>query len=217
MSEVLTMTKEELEAMRIAALLRGVSPSELSSEAFNNEDDDFEIEIVDEEKPKKKGKGRAKKKEDVPKKPSTIQFVNGLEKADTKVGFSVEFNAHDIHYKEQLWPIPSREVKYNLEVSKWSGYSNHVAKDFIEKGKLKGIKLEDEKVAISEGRVMYVKITTYENVNSCVKDIGHIRIEMVNEKPKMIFDIKKKIIKDNHANVDKVEKNIKEKAKLMFA
>lgn len=55
------MTKEEENAMKIQAMLQGVSFEDLLAANMSAEDDedDIEIEIEDEKKPKKKGKKKA--------------------------------------------------------------------------------------------------------------------------------------------------------------
>ena len=95
------MTKEEENAMKIQAMLQGVSFEDLLAANMSVEDDedDIEIEIEDEEKPKRKGKKKAS--ED---KPVAVQHLvpelEQFEKLNRGLKLNVNYNEHDIPYKE---------------------------------------------------------------------------------------------------------------------
>lgn len=197
------MTKEEENAMKIQAMLQGVPFEELANTYLSSEDevdDDIEIKIED-EKTKKKGKG--KKKED---KPVVVQhLVPELEqyaKLNRGIKLNVNYNEHDIHYKEQLWNIPSRIVEYNVELVRNPKVAKDIA-DMFSKGSA------EERKKAEEGIVRYFRVINYEeNVYHKIREIAYIRVAEDSGKLRTHLIVKSKILKENNANPEKVKNNL---------
>lgn len=197
------MTKEEENAMKIQAMLQGISFEELvgaSLSSEDDEDDDIEIEIED-EKPKKKGKG--KKKED---KPVAVQhFVPELEqfsKLNRGLKINVNYHEHDIPYKEQLWHIDARVIEYNIEIVRNPKIAKDVA-DMFSKGSA------EERKKAEDGIVRYFRVINYEeNVSHKIREIAYIKVVEVNGKFRTQLYVKSKILKENNANPEKVKTNL---------
>lgn len=198
------LTKEEENAMKIQAMLQGISFEELVGASLSpedDEDDDIEIEIED-EKPKKKSKG--KKKED---KPVVVQqFVPELEqfsKLNRGLKINVNYNEHDIPYKEQLWHIDSRVIQYNIEIVRNPKIAKDVA-DVFSNGSA------EERKKAKDGIVRYFRVINYEeNVSHKIREIAYIKVVEANGKFITQFYVKSKILKENNANPDKVKNNLK--------
>lgn len=189
-------TQEEMNAMRINALLNGVDPESLN---FNEEDEDMDIEIED-EKPSKKSKKQ--KKEEVKHVESVIHMQPEFEKLKNKEQMTVAFGGHDIHYKEQLWAIPLRHVVYDVELV----VTPKVARDIALK--LSHNSFEEGEKAY-RGDVRYYKIVTYENVLYKVKELGYIRVfALDNGKLKFKPEFKTDFLKSININPDKFKKSL---------
>lgn len=198
MAETLKMTEAELDAVRLNAMLNGVDLSSITSE----DDDDFEIEIIEDEKPsKKKGVGKRKAEKEVKR----VEFVPNLpqyEKLATGKCLNVTFNEHDIHYKEQLWNIPSRVIRYEIELLK-------LPKTCADASDVINNKSEVERQKAKSGEVRYYKIVTYENVLHKISVIGYIKAK-ANANGKISFTpcLFENLLKDNNVNIQKVKKNV---------
>lgn len=199
-------TKEELNAMRINAMLQGIDPSTITNEPIEDTED-FEIEIVDEEKPKKKKKAKSKSLpigSENQTFTTTQQFIEEREEFKglrTSIDFNITYNEHDIHYKEQYWGIPERTVKYSIELVKIP----KVAKDISD---LMNNNSPVERDKAEKGLVRYYKVVTYENVVHKIKEVGYIKV--VNNKGKFAGTVKVlgNILKSSNANPEKVTKNL---------
>jgi len=202
-------TREELEAMRISAMLRGVDLASISSQMAD--DDDFDIEIVADE-PKKKSR-KAKKAENKPRVPASIQFKSQFDRVPKDLFENVLISAHDIPYKEQAWPIPSRTVRYDFDILKGSGQVKRKIEDNFKHLNIKNRTMQQEIDDATNGNVMYLSITTHENVHIKLVEIGLIRLEENNGKLVASTYVDTTKLKDCHINADKVEKNIKAKVK----
>lgn len=198
MAETLKMTEAELDAVRLNAMLNGVDLSSIASD----DEDDFEIEIIDDEKSSKK-KGAGKKKAE--KETKRAEFVPNLpqyEKLATGKFINITFNEHDIHYKEQLWSIPSRMVRYEIELLR-------LPKPCADASDFMNNKSEIEKQKAKSGEVRYYRIVTYENVLHKISMIGYIKAK-ANANGNISFTpcLFEKLLKDNNVNTQKVKKNI---------
>lgn len=189
-------TQEEMNAMRINALLNGVDPESLN---FNEEDEDIDIEIEDEKAVKK---AKKQKKEEVKHTEPVIHMQPEFEKLKKKETMQVSFGGHDIHYKEQLWPVPLRTVVYNVELV----VTPKVAKDIALK--LSHNSFEEGEKAY-RGDVRYYKVITYENVLYKVKELGYIKvIALDNGKLKIKPEFKTEFLKSVNINPDNFKKSI---------
>lgn len=206
------MTREEENAMKIQAMLHGVSFEELMNASMSSEDsvdDDIEIEIED-EKPKKKGK--KKKAED---KPIAVQhLVPELEqfsKLNRGLKLNVNYHEHDIPYKEQLWHIDSRVIEYQVEIVKNIKIAKDVA-DIFSKGSA------EERKKAEEGIVRYFRVINYEeNVSHKIREIAYIRVVENNGKFKTQIFVRSKLLKENNANPEKVKTNLNKVIKNLAA
>ena len=197
-------TEEEINAMRINAMLQGLDPSTIMNEEL--EEDDIEIEIED-EKPKKKKKNS----EPLVILPSTIEMKPAFEKLAKGGKLNVTYNGHDIHYKEQLWGIDTRIVEYQIELVN----IQKVARDCVEK--FHGNSAEFKEKA-NNGDVRYMKVICYlDNIPYRAREIAWIEIVSVNNKLKSKVHIDKVQLKQNNINPEKLEKSISKELARMLA
>lgn len=106
MSEI---SKEAVEALRIRQLLEG-------TEVKNSEKTKVvEKEKVKAEKKKVTRKRTTKKSEEVVRQ-DIIKLSDCFNNLLSKASLSVNMCGHDIHYKEQLWGIDSRNIKYEIKL-----------------------------------------------------------------------------------------------------
>ena len=196
------MTKEEENAMRIQAMLQGVSFDELLAANISSEDGDDDIEIeIEDEKPKKKGKKKAS--ED---KPAPVQhLVPELEqfsKLNKNLKLNITYGEHDIPYKEQLWPIPARVIEYNIELVKNIKNAKDIADKF-------GKGSEEERQKAADGIVRYFRVVNYEeNVSHKIREVAYIKVTEDNGKFRTQLFVKSSVLKENNANPEKVKNNI---------
>lgn len=206
------MTQAEESAMKIQAMIQGVSFEELVSDSLLSDDsdnEDIEIEVEDEKKEKKT---RKKKSED---KPVTVRYLvpelEQFSKLNRDLKISVNYHAHDIPYKEQLWNIPSRIIDYNVEIVKNIKEAKDIADMFS-----KGTAEEREKAAA--GTIRYFKITNWEeNVPYKIKVIAYIKVVESSGKFKTQLILKSKLLKENHADPEKVKNTINKILKKLAA
>lgn len=208
--ENMKYTNEELNAMRINALLSGVDPSTIQNVSAD-EEDDFEIEIVDEPSTTTKTKRRKTKQEksssatDFTTKTSYIDELDAYKNIKRNAVLPVKFGQHDIHYKEQLWNIPTRTVIYNLEVVKMP----KVAKDISD---IMNSKSDDEREKASSGQVRYIKLVTYESIPHAVSVLGYGKIFTDKDgKLKTRVYVDKKTVSNCTVNYDTLVREFKTK------
>lgn len=199
-------TNEELNAMRINAMLQGLDPSEIQNEPL--EDDDIEIEIED-ETPKTKKRGTKKVEEKHVYKKPEVPMRPEFEKINKCGKINVTFGEHDIHYKEQYWGIPTRIVEYNVELV------TH-PKLAVDCSNILNNKSEAEAAKASSGEVRYFKVITYDNVLAKAKEIGYIKVMSDKGKLKHRILINKAQLKELHINADKLMKNIQNEIRQML-
>ena len=194
-------TEEEMQAMKVMAMLQGVDPSTIQ----NEEVEDIEIEIED-EKPKKR---KAKAKEVTVGSENQVfttkqRFIEDREefaKLKKQIDMHINFNEHDIHYKEQYWGIPERTVLYHLELVKLP----KVAQDI---SNLMNDNSLEEREKADKGLVRYYKVVTYENVVSKIREIGYVKVENKNGRMSCTIKVLGTTLKQCNANPDRVKKTI---------
>lgn len=207
MSKKAKYTKEEMNAMRINAMLQGIDPSTLFNE--EEEEDEIEIEIVEdvEEKPKKKKKSSSQEvrvgseNQVFTTTQSFIEERDEFKRLPKSLEVRVNFNEHDIHYKEQFWNIPRRAVVYNVELVK----NPKVAADI---SNIMNNNSVPEKDKARQGLVRYYKVVTYENVLSRLREIAYVKV--INNNGKLTYQIKvlNQLLKECKANPENVKKAI---------
>ena len=190
-------TEEEMNAMRIQALLQGIDPSTIQNE---------EITIEKEKKPAKKRTPKVKDKvigSENQVFTTSQHFLPELEvysKLKPSVSMMVSYHEHDIHYKDQFWNIPQRSVKYEVELVR----NPKIAKDIA----LMVTKSESEVTRAAEGQVRYYKVVSYESILHKIKEIAYVRVEYKNGKFITDTFVKAKLLKESNANPDKVRSNL---------
>lgn len=190
-------TEEEMNAMRIQALLQGIDPSTIQNE---------EITVEKEKKPAKKRVPKVKDKvigSENQVFTTTQKFVPELEcyeKLKPSIPLMVSYHEHDIHYKDQFWNIPQRSVRYEVELVK----QPKVAKDIA----FMITKNDTEVERAAEGIVRYYKVVSYESILHKIKEIAYVRVEYKNGKFKTDTFVKANLLKESNANPDKVRSNL---------
>ena len=199
-------TKEEIEAMKVQALLSGVDPSTIQNEEV---DLDTEIDEAFEEATesnKKKKKSTAKKKKDEPLcQQEYLDTLPEYENLKTNLTLHVVFNQHDIHYKEQLWPIPIVNHTYNIELVKIPMVAKRIA----------GIVSKNNSVEMDKaykGLVRYFKVACHETVPFAGRELGYIRVSVKDgvlvSKAFPLFEQ----ARECHVNPEKLKKDLNKKA-----
>lgn len=204
------MTKEEENAMKIQAMLQGISFEDLlEANMLAEDDDDIEIEIEDEEKPKRKSRKKESKST-----PVAQHFVPELEqfaKLNRGLKLNVNYNEHDIHYKEQLWNIPTRTIEYEIELVRNIKIAKDMANMFNHGS-------DEERKKAEEGIVRYFKVINHEeNVYHKIREIAYIKVVEDNGKFRTQLYVKSKLLKENNANPEKVKNNINKVIKNLVA
>ena len=193
-------TEEEMNAMKIQALLQGIDPSTIQNE---------EITVEEEPKTKKPAKKRVPKVKDKvigsenQVFTTTQKFVPELEiysRLKHSLPLMVSYHEHDIHYKDQFWNIPQRSVRYEIELVK----APRVARDIA----MMITKSEVEVAKADEGLVRYYKVVSYESILHKIKEIAYVRVEYKNGKFITNTFIKSKLLKESNANPEKVKANL---------
>ncbi len=196
------MTKEEENAMRIQAMLQGVSFDELLAANISSEDEDDDIEIeIEDEKPKKKGKKKASEDKPAPAQ-HLVPELEQFSKLNKNLKLNITYGEHDIPYKEQLWPIPARVVEYNIELVKNIKNAKDIADKF-------GKGSEEERQKAEDGLVRYFRVVNYEeNVSHKIREVAYIKVTENNGKFRTQLFVKSSVLKENNANPEKVKNNI---------
>lgn len=188
--------KEDMQAAYLRALLNGEIPVE---EESGTEDASGGVEVVFEDEPKKKKKTRKKKVEEQTF--TTKQaFLGEWEHGDLGKTrpINVVFGNHDIHYKEQLWPIPERNIVFNVEridIPKVAlNAAEAIHKDLT----------DDQKSEVKNGKIRYYKIVTYEAIPADSNYLGYVEV-----RPNATTKI---YLRDNILKLRKVDKKAVTKA-----
>jgi len=201
----MTITKEQNEALKVQAMLQGLTVEELAKSMFESDDEDDDIVIIEDEKPEKKTK-KSTKKADVAK---SIGFTNIEDKepytklANSKHTIPIVFNGYNIDYKNQLWDVPTRTVEYTTELIKSAKRARDIAELFTPNS-------EQEKKAAYDGDVRYIKLTSYsESIDFRVRDAGYAKVWENNGKLKFKIIICKEL-KNHRTNVDNIRRDFED-------
>lgn len=219
------VTKEELLALQLNSLINGVNLEQISLNSQDTEQDtDLDLDNLEFDfEPKKKKekttktkkstsekKTKAKKeKEPEMKFSKEVPMLNVFKQIKNNMEVEITYNEHDIHYKEQLWGIPERKVKYVIKPA----VLIKSAKDI---SNIMNHNSEEERKKAEEGLVRYYSVVTYENVLHKLYEIGYVRIRCEENKLKATVLVKSQLLKDNNANPDKVRKQIVRKVQQMM-
>lgn len=201
------MTKEEKAALEVQAMLQGVTVEDLLGMSAETEEDEVDAmldEAADEieSKPKKKTAKPKATKVEAPKVADKIVIKPEFSKFIDSVEVNVTFNYHEIPYKEQLWPVPSRVVAYEVELVTQPMVAKNISDEVNNKS-------EDEAKKAYDGDTMYYRIVTYENVKSDVRVIGYIKLFVDGtSKVKTRLVTNKSWMKKVNINIDKFTKEI---------
>lgn len=179
------MSIEEMEAMRINAMLHGQDVEFMCDASDIDEERDYydASEFTAKELKKRKtsgkqsGKGRARKKEG---RAATDITVTGMISTCVKTypqyeklytfPMTVSLLQHSIHWKEQDWGIPSREVEYRVELITNAGENKIIAEKF------NGKNSKQAEMAY-EGKVRYFKIICEaDSIPARIRQIGFIQV-----------------------------------------
>lgn len=211
-----TISQEAMNAAYIASLLSGKDLStkvDVNTDDLIMEDEEqvqvevvFEDEITKEKKKRTKKASGEKKKEDEPKKVDKLpDWKLGEIKKETK--FPVKFNAHDIPYKEQLWPIEERTVMYVLARVEIPQQAVNIA----ERIHSKGTNVNEWKAKARTGENRYLLLLTHdENVKGEVRQLAYVE---VTADKKVRFLIEKEICERNHVDTDLLNEYMKKASK----
>lgn len=202
------MTKEEKAALEVQAMLQGVTVDDLLGMSADTEEEDEMDTMLDEAademegKPKKKEAKPKAKKVETPKVVDKIAIKPEFSKFKESDELNVTFNYHEIPYKEQLWPVPSRVVVYEVELVTQPMVAKNISYEVNGRS-------EDEANKAYNGDTMYYRIVTYENVKSDVRVIGYIKLFTDgSNKVKNKLVTNKSWMKKVNINIDKFAKEI---------
>lgn len=188
----MTISKEAENALKVQAMISGMTVEELAKQMYETDEIEFEIE----DEPKKDKKTRVKKEKEYHA-PRTIEDRPEFSVLNVRKKVGVLFNEHNIGYKEQSWPIPSRVVEYETELVK----SPKIAKDLAE---MFCPKDESEKEKADSGETRYIKLVSYaESVSFRVREVGYAKVWNSNGKLRYKIMLNKEL-KNNNINPDTV-------------
>ena len=184
-----TMSIEEMEAMRINAMLHGQDVEFMCDIDNIDEERDYydaseftakelkKRKTSEKQSGKQSGKSRTKKKEgraatditDTGMLSASVKTYPQYEKLYT-FPMTVSLLQHSIHYKEQDWGIPSREVEYRVELVTNAGENKIIAEKFNGKNSKQAEMAYD-------GKVRYFKIIcAADSIPSRIRQIGFIQV-----------------------------------------
>lgn len=182
-------------AMNLYAKLQGLDTS------TTNTDTEIDIEVEFEDNTKEKKKSTKKKQVEQPKRDYRVPDLEKFSQLKRDKTIEVQQVQHDIHYKEQIWGIPSRMITYNLEVVSNQKNAKDIAALF------KRNTAQDVQDA-ETGEVRYIKIVSYENIPYRSREIGYIMVTENNGVLSGYTLLKSKQMKENNINSDRVKKQI---------
>ena len=201
-------SKQEMEAMKVQALLAGLDPSTIQNEEveLDNKIDEAYEEACKEAVSKKKKNSTSKKKEEAPIiKERVIEMRPEFERLRKDLTMNVIFNQHDIHYKEQFWPIPVVDRTYNVELVKIPKQARDIA-EMLSKADTR------EMERAYKGLVRYFKLVCYGTVPYRARELGYIRVSVKDGKLiSQAFPLLK-VAAANNISVEKLKKDINKKA-----
>lgn len=182
-------------AMNLYAKLQGLDTS------TTNTDTEIDVEVEFEDNTKEKKKSTKKKQVEQPKRNYRVPDLEKFSQLKRDKTIEVQQVQHDIHYKEQIWGIPSRMITYNLEVVSNQKNAKDIAALF------KRNTAQDVQDA-ETGEVRYIKIVSYENIPYRSREIGYIMVTENNGILSGYTLLKSKQMKENNINSDRVKKQI---------
>jgi len=186
----MTISKEAENALKVQAMISGMTVEELAKQMYETDEIEFEVE----DEPKKEKKTRAKK-EKVYHAPRTIEDRPEFNRLKVRKKVGVLFGEHSIRYKDQSWPIPSRVVEYETELIKSPKIAQNVADMFSHED-------ESERLKADNGETRYIKLVSYsESVSFRVKEVGYAKVWNNNGSLKYKILLNKEL-KNNHINPD---------------
>lgn len=220
-----TSNREVENAAMIFAMMNGASMEEAKSEAeaiANLDDDLSDIEGIEEvlgykpktskSKEKTKVKTTRTKTRQTKKTEEEIQAEKELADRIDECTFAelkkatklqVEFKAHSIPYKEQEWPIPRRDVIYDMNLVSSKNKARAIVRSIYN-----GEKVQKMYQMAEDGMVRYYEIvipfTTA--VPNDVRSLGYV--EVGSNKKFRVFLINKKILEKNFINYDTVMSDV---------
>lgn len=213
-----TISEEAMNAAYIASLLSG---KDLSTKEVDDtdglimeEEEQAPVEVVfEDEIPKEKKKKQTKEKkvakqkeEELPKEVEMLpEWGLGDIKKETK--FPVKFNAHNIPYKEQLWPIQERTVMYVLTRADMPQQAVNIA----ERMHSKHTDVKDWMAKARTGENRYLVLLTHdENVKGEVRQLAYVE---VTADKKIRFLVEKEICERNHVDMDMLNNYMKQSSR----
>lgn len=171
------MANEIEQAALLMAMLNGEVPEAyMNNNDFEEEDDEEHLEedetpkiIIEfeDDEPRKKSRKKAKKVEESKK----IETIPEDYRFGKRAEITVHLVEHEIHYKEQHWPIPARDIIYYVDRMDMTTAVVNLAKDLY---KDKMTKEYEEKVRA--GLVRFYKIVTYNTVPSRITTLGYVEV-----------------------------------------
>ena len=194
------ITKEALEANYLLSRILNNGAVDNSAETYEEVIPDEELDAVLEakdEKPARKKKSSGGIKTTVGKgmgeKPN---YLPDWDKAELPKSTTIDifFPGHDIHYKEQLWPVPDRTITYTVELAKFAQAG--LSKDVCNKAK--------------SGEIRVYDIKTFEDCKIEVKSLGCITVESRNGKIVKTLHLNEKGIKCTSLDINRVNKKLTE-------
>lgn len=203
------VTKEALEAnLLLSKILNkgAVDTSAETSEAVLSDEELDEILEAKEEKParkKKKASGGIKTTvgKGMGEKPN---YLPDWDKAELPKSTTIDifFPGHDIHYKEQFWPVPDRTIIYTVGLVKFAQGAYNCCEDA-------GLDKEVCNKAKS-GEIRVYDIKTFEDCKIEVKSLGCIVVESKNGKIIKTLHLNEKGIKCTSLDINRVNKKLTE-------
>lgn len=113
---------------------------------------------------------------------------------------NIVFDKHEIHYKEQLWPVPLRTVEYMVELVRNPMEAYRLCEDFM----------KDKEVSdkAKKGEIATYVIRTREEVKFVATTMGVITIRNTkNNKLEASVGLNRKAISECCVNGDKIKQN----------
>lgn len=208
-----TISKEALEANSLFRKLSGKTDVDINEQRDDSLTDIFnEIDNIGvEEKTKKKKRGSGIKTNVGKGMGEKPDYLPDWDKAQLPKSIDVDifFPQHFIHYKEQLWPVHDRTIKYNIELCRFP----QLAYNCLERA---GYSKEDCLRAKS-GEIRVYDIKTYESAKIEVKSLGTVILEEVNGKIKKTLVLNTKGISKTSLEQKDVKQRITKKMNILFA
>lgn len=203
---IITLTKEEMDAVQVRAMLKGVEVEAQIASEMGLIGYDFSVEVLNKKGRKKSTSGSTKgtrkpKEEPKPKKMDLIEMKDEFSKLPVKIEFEVYFKKHDIHYKDQFWGINERTVPYVLELIKQPKPAKD-ASDFINGDSY------EKRVRAAEGDDRYYKVVSYANIPYKVSSLGYIKVTFKDGELKSVTKLKMAEIKECNADPEAVKKDV---------